>query len=121
MVNNKPILENLKVSLGIYDDESFDTEIVIFANGAILELKQVGCLSKDSNIESTTTISDIIDDKFGGNSNIASYMYQYILLYVKILFDPPTANTANIMSNKMKEMLWRLDSECTRIENQPTT
>ena len=102
------ILSTIKKILGLDASYTpFDTDIIVFINGAFLSLQQVGV-----GPESGFSIH-------GYDETWASYLTNpqnleavktYIYLHVKRLFDPPSSSFVMDAYNKqMDELIWRLN------------
>lgn len=114
------ILEDVKMSLGdmtLLLGEEFDSQILQFVEMSVLPLTQVGCITaEDFDIDKSTEWEDIINqppdnrqDKYISLTSIRSAVKTYVQLQVRILFDPPVSTVVNIMEDKCRELLWRIE------------
>lgn len=106
-VNEENILESIKKMLGLDpDDESFDTEIVIYINSVFSTLYQIGASpSKGFYI---VTLAETWADFLQGVENVA-FVKNYIYLKVRLIFDPPaTSFHLAAIENQIKELDFRL-------------
>lgn len=102
------ILNTVKKLLGIdADDTSFDTDVIVNINSAILGLSQMGIGPNNTFILTSKDQkwSDYIGNSLVNLESIKSYLY----LKTKIIFDPPTNSTVIEAFNKsMQELEWRM-------------
>lgn len=102
------ILESIKKSLGIdVLDISFDEDITMHINSAILGLSQI-CVGLNTNflvIDNTQEWS-----LFEANLNVLSAIKGYIYNKVKLAFDPPsTSFVLDALTKQTLELEWRLN------------
>ena len=100
------ILITIKKLLGIDDSiTSFDDDILVHINTAIMALRQIGIGPKEGFVVSgdhNTWNELVTSDKFEA-------VKTYIYLRVRILFDPPTSGTLmEAFKNSLAEYEWRL-------------
>ncbi len=109
------ILNDIKSMLGpSYDDNSFDTDIIIYINSIFTILRQLGVgpvtgyRIKDSN----NIWSEFVKDE-----EMLDAVKMYIYLKVKLTFDPPlNASLVESFTNQAKELEWRLN---VSVESDP--
>lgn len=109
------ILNDIKSMLGpSYDDNSFDTDIIIYINSIFTILRQLGVgpvtgyRIKDSN----NIWSEFVKDE-----EMLDAVKMYIYLKVKLAFDPPlNASLVETFTNQAKELEWRLN---VSVESDP--
>lgn len=101
------VLNTTKKLLGLDDDDdSFDTDICIGINSAILTLSQLGLDGKEGFmvINDEQEWSDYLDD-----NSLLPMVQQYIYLKTKMSFDPPQSS---IVGENLKaiitELEWRI-------------
>lgn len=112
------VLITIKELLGISDlNTSFDNDVTVYINTALLNLKQLGVIKSNSTITITTDTKwdDLIKD-LKWDENIAKINLEsiktYLYLKSKIIFDPPTNPTVfNSFKETIKELEWRLLSD----------
>ena len=86
----------------------FDADLVIYINAAFSTLNQLGVGPK-------TGFSITIEDDKDWSDYIADEIYvgiiqEYVILYTKLLFDPPqSASVTEMYNQKTKELEWRLN------------
>lgn len=101
------ILNTIKKLLGLNDNYTpFDTDIMVFINGAMMVLQQlgVGPLKGFTVSDYTQTWGDFLPADI-----MLDGVKQYIFLYVKMAFDPPASSVVMEAMTKQKEELeWRL-------------
>lgn len=103
------ILETIRDGVGLDKaDNSFDTEILLHVNSALATLNQNG-IGKEVFIKG---VEELWDDFKDAEQEKSNYMFEqaklYVLLKVKLLFDPPPPSTAGYMKDAIDEILWRL-------------
>lgn len=102
---DEAIIKTVRKAMGLLeDDTSFDTDLLIHSNLALVKLIQNG-VTKYPMI----TVDSTWNDLKGITSNDSfSMIPSYITLQVKVLFDPPPPSSAQYMSEQLEELLWRL-------------
>ena len=102
------ILTSVKKLLGIEaEDTSFDVDIIIHINSALMVLNQLGAgpVAGLSIKDASTTWAEFLPE----NSNSLEAVKSYVFLKVKILFDPPLSSAAmNAMNKLIDEFEWRI-------------
>ncbi len=108
-MTNSSILDSIKKSIGLDKDyTAFDPDVIMHINSVFAVLTQLGIgPSEGFSIEdSETTWDDYIGDDIRFNS-----VKTYILLRVRILFDPPTAShLMSAMNEQIREFEWRIQT-----------
>lgn len=102
------------------EDDSFDDDIILWTNGALAVLNQLGIGPFEGfQIEDASdTWDDFIDEDPRFNT-----VKNYVALYVRLRFDPPkTSFTITMMEDQLNEMAHRLivlteDIEAEEAEN----
>lgn len=109
------ILTSIKKLLGPEEaDISFDVDIIIGINSALMVLNQLGVGPKDGFVITDKTQTW---EEFLGESKILEGVKTYVYLKTKLDFDPPsTAGAMDAMDRRIKEWEYRL---VTMIETQP--
>ena len=98
------VLNTTKKLLGLdADDDSFDSDICIGINSAILILSQLGLEGKEGFIVTNEEQkwSDYLDD-----NNLLPMVQQYIHLKTKMSFDPPQNS---IVCENLKQIITELE------------
>lgn len=95
------ILENVKMSLGILEDNlGFDAELLMFINSAKSSLVQIGVAEMDIDIDETTEYPSF------PNSTIEALSMHLIHIKVRQTFDPVAseviANTISLSANELE-------------------
>lgn len=107
MAMDDSILITTKKLLGLDDNYTpFDQDIIVFINGAMMVLQQlgVGPLKGFTITDATQTWSDFLPSDV-----MLDGVKQYIYLYVRIAFDPPASSVVMEAMEKQKaELEWRL-------------
>lgn len=118
-VKSKPldssILYTIKKMIGpSYDEDSFDTDIIIHINSCFTTLRQLGVGPKDGyRIDG----SDNIWSEFVTDTQMLDSVKTYIYLKVKMVFDPPlNASLIESFNTQIKELEWRLN---VSVESDP--
>lgn len=102
------ILNSIKKLLGIEaEDTSFDTDVIININTALMVLNQLGLGPEGgfSIYDSTAMWSDFLED----NKNLEA-VKSYVFLKVRLAFDPPSSSAViESMQRQINELEWRLN------------
>lgn len=108
MAVEESIFKSIKSLLGPDADyEVFDSDILIFINGAIATLTQLGI--GPSGGFRITGESETWSD-FVGNYDDLDSVKTYIYLKVKLVFDPPASSSVmSAYQETCKELEWRLN------------
>lgn len=111
----------LRNMLGIHESQHyFDVTITHHANSAIMMLDQLGVPLKPG----FTLYSD---DQFWEDLLVDPSQFHavktYIYLYVRLMFDPPTASLLTALKEQLKELEWRLNvqAETLQLKNSVRT
>lgn len=101
------ILLTIKAGLDIEENyDGFDTQIILAINNAIFSLSQLG-VGPDAGFL-ITTHENTWTELYDGDTNIEG-VKSYILLRVKMEFDPPgTSFLIGAMKNQLEQLEWRL-------------
>lgn len=117
MSNPESILDSIKKSLGIDSTvTSFDLDITLLINAAMGNLQQVGV--------GGATGFEIQDNTTLWSQYVVSQLYlnqvkQYILMWVRLAFDPPgTSFVIAAFEKQLEELLWRINIS-VEAENPP--
>jgi hypothetical protein len=104
------ILDTIKKMNGVTADYTvYDTDFIVFINGAMMTLNQLGVGPKEG-----FTISGRSEtwDDFLPSDSFLDGVKQYIFLHVKMLFDPPQSSIAmEAYKQQKEEMGWRLKEQ----------
>lgn len=101
------VLVSIKKMLGIEaDDSSFDTDLIIHINSALMTANQLG-------VGPTDTFSIVTDaetwEDFLGEVTTLEAIKSYIYLKVRLVFDPPSNSfLVEALRKSAEEMEWRL-------------
>lgn len=102
------ILGSIKKLLGIHeDDTTFDMDVMIHINSAILALTENGIGPQNGFAikGSTEKWSDFL-----GSSSLLEASKTFIYLTVKLVFDPPTSSfVIDAYQKQLNEIIWRLN------------
>lgn len=103
------ILNSVKKMLGIAEDYThFDPELIMYINGELMHLNQLGVGSS-----TVFTISDsdtTWEDYLGPDVNQLPIVKPFVAGRVKLIFDPPQTSAAiQALTDQMKEYEWRLN------------
>ena len=117
---NESILTSVKKGVGgiIEMDESFDDDIILHINTILAELVQIGVGPKDGFeiSDKTTTWQDFI-----GDDKRVNMVKSYVVLSVRMLFDPPSSGTAaKSFEQQIDKLGWRLREQSGFENNQET-
>ncbi len=105
------ILENVKMSLGILEDNlGFDTELLMFINSAKSSLVQIGVAEMDIDIDETTEYPTF------PNSTIEALSIHLIHVKVRQTFDPVASEViARTISFSANELEGRIAHEVAEV------
>lgn len=100
------ILDSVKSYVGIpTDNNAFDVDLLMSINAIMVVLNQFGIGPSDPFVveDNTQTWVDLLgEDGIGG-------VRQYVLMRVRMLFDPPTNNQVmEALKNSIDEFEWRI-------------
>lgn len=102
------ILQSVKKDLtGITEEyDAFDDQILMFINGAISALNQVGVGAED---EVFAASKESTWDEYVSNEKLLSIVKQYIVEKVKVLFDPPSSSfVLSSLEKDLDRLEWRI-------------
>ena len=108
---DESILTSVKLALGIGEDyEFFDQQLILYINTAIAALIQTGVGTEGFTIsDSSATWSDLLGEKMAA----LEYSKTYVILRVRLLFDPPQSSGAlEALKESLREFEWRGYIEC---------
>ena len=108
---DESILTSVKLALGIGEDyEFFDQQLILYINTAIAVLIQTGVGTEGFTIsDSSATWSDLLGEKMAA----LEYSKTYVILRVRLLFDPPQSSGAlEALKESLREFEWRGYIEC---------
>ena len=102
------ILKSVKKTLNIDEsDSSFDADVILFINGAMSDLNQLG-VGPESGF--MITGADETWGAFLGSDPRLNNIKTYIYLAVRMLFDPPaTGYLVTAMKEQLQEHAWRIN------------
>ena len=103
---NESILNSIKRMLGLEANyKPFDTEIMAHINAAFMELAQLGVVNEGFAIEDDTATwaACLLDNRK------LEAIRTCIYLKVRLLFDPPSASLAEVMTRTIDRLEWRLN------------
>lgn len=102
------VLDDIKKLLGIdSEDDSFDIDISIMINSAILALSQIGIGPKEG--YTVTSKEDKWSDYLENTTTDVNNVKNYIYLKTRLIFDPPSNSTVIESFNKnLQELEWRM-------------
>jgi hypothetical protein len=108
------ILLSVKKTLGLAEEyTAFDPDIVMYINGALGELQQIG-VGPDSGfviMDDIPTWDDFITPESFGEDTMAliNIIQPYVYLRVRLLFDPPqTGFLVEAMEAQISRLEWRI-------------
>lgn len=102
------VLPSIRKFLNIVEDDTvFDGEIIPHIMSAFGKLSQNG-IGNPQPITPTLTWADVIEPTMISNPEVFAMVPLYVMLSVKILFDPPPPSNVSYYSQYIEENLWRL-------------
>ncbi len=106
---NNSILEDVRVAVGLSKDSpDFDTDLLIYINGAIGNLNQNGVGNSLIVKDATTTWGDLQDPLQTEGNKYFNMVPLFITLSTKLLFDPPPPSSVEYHASYVEQTLWRL-------------
>lgn len=101
------ILDSIKQLLGIdVNDTSFDKELIIHINGALMILNQLGVGPEDGYL--IVDKNNTWDEFVPGQKNLEA-IKSSVYLKVRLIFDPPQNSfLVNALEKQMAEYDWRI-------------
>lgn len=113
------ILKDIRNGAGLdEEDNSFDGELMIYINQALVTLNQNG-IGNPVIVKDETTTWDEFKNVLQTEANkVFELCKLYVLLKTKLIFDPPPPNTARYMQRSIDETLWRLKLEYDLLERR---
>lgn len=102
------ILTSIKKLLGITEeDTSFDTDIIMFINSAIMALQQLGV--GPSTGFCIYSKEDVWEDLLGDSVSLEAAKI-YVFLKVRLVFDPPQNSfLVEAIKNQIEELAFRIN------------
>lgn len=102
------ILSNVSRIVGVADgDDSFKDELLMHIGSGLALVNQLGA-GKSVEIDESTTWEDFKDPSQTNGNPEFGLIKQLIYTQVKMLFDPPTATSLNVMKSIAEELKWRI-------------
>lgn len=107
-LDSSSILNSVKNALGITQmDEGFDQEVKDHINAEFLSLHQLGVGPEEG---FSITGPDEVWDSYTSNKHLQDAVRQYVILRVRLIFDPPASSTvADSMRDRIAELVFRLN------------
>lgn len=108
----KTIFEEVKDALDVHEeDTAFDTELTLLLSSAMSILSQLG-VHETADVRFTR---DLTWDAYEASAHDGDFdmVKTYILLKVRLGFDPPTASTLAYIKEAVKELEWRIKESYT--------
>lgn len=103
------ILSEVREAMGLEkDDTGFDVELKLHISGALHNLSDQGGISVHVDDPEWFNYDwvDMVDNHYK-YQNVVGLVSEYVVLHVRILFDPPPPKTQAFMEEKLKELEWR--------------
>lgn len=95
------ILSDIKKAVNVLpEDDEFDTDILMHLNGAASILSELGV--DLGPIDSDTLWPSNIE------TNKLQLVKDYVYLYTKLLFDPPSGSVLTAYEKRLEEITWRI-------------
>lgn len=108
-MDNESILNSIKKMLGLDTEyHNFDLDLIIHINSVISILVQMGVIEQAIFINDESETWAYI---LGEGSSCLEMVKSYMLLKVRMQFDPPTGGAADACNRMISEYEWRLHSE----------
>lgn len=104
---NESILTSVKATLGLAEDyTAFDPEIILYINGVLTDLKQLGIGPPQpfTVVDKTATWASFVPPSLEHNN-----VQVYTSLRVRLMFDPPESSYAiNSFQQQIDQLAWRI-------------
>ena len=114
------ILDSVKQMLGIEsEDTSFDKELIMHTNGALMVMTQlgVGPVTGFSISDKEQNWAEFLQDRTD-----MDLVFNDVYLRVKLIFDPPQNSfLVNSINNQIKEYDWRIEAWHDPVMSKPET
>lgn len=102
------ILDSTKAAMGIVPEyNAFNNQLIMLINSAFSTLSQVGVGSDDGFFieDNSTTWGE-----YESNNRILRLIVQYVHIFVRLGFDPPSNSFAvQSMKDQLAELTWRIN------------
>jgi len=106
---NNSILTDIRKAVGLSEDNmEFDTDLLILINSVIGKLNQNGVGSLIVVKDDTATWEDLKDPSQITGNEYFKMVPMFVMLSVKLVFDPPPPSAVEYHSRNADETLWRL-------------
>lgn len=108
---DESILNSIKLALGITTDyNAFDSQLILYINTALAVLVQTGVGTEGFTISGASSKwSDFLGEKMSA----LEYSKTYVIMRVRMMFDPPQSSGAlEAMKEMIREYEWRGYVEC---------
>lgn len=108
----KTIFEEVKDALDVHEEDmAFDTELTLLLSSTMSILSQLG-VHESADVRFTR---DLTWDAYEALAHDGDFdmVKTYILLKVRLGFDPPTASTLAYIKEAVKELEWRIKESYT--------
>ena len=108
----KTIFQDIKNSLDVNtEDTAFDDELMLLLSTTFGIVSQLGAHeSKNFKFRKESTWDDYFAVTNNGDKELVK---AYVLLKVRLAFDPPTASTLQFIKEYVKELEWRVKESFT--------
>lgn len=117
---SETILDNVSRIVGVaVGDDSFKDELLMHIGSSLALSNQLGA-GKPIEVTENTTWEDFKDDSQEGNPSFG-LVKQLVYTQVKMLFDPPTATSLNVMKSIAEELKWRIKEAYASDNQVPST
>lgn len=105
---NDSVLQSVKKALGVpVEDDGFDPELIIYINTALSTLTQLGVGPLGG--VSITSGEDLWTSVVEGSQELEAAK-SYVILKVRLLFDPPSSSfVLDAINKQIEELGWRLN------------
>ena len=108
---DESILTSVKLALGITSDyTAFDNQLILYINSALAVLAQTGVGEPGFTISGDSSKwSDFLGEKM----TVLEYSKTYVIMRVRMMFDPPQSSGAiDALKSMIAEYEWRGYVEC---------
>lgn len=103
------VLKDIRKAVGLDgESEDFDTDLLMYINSAIGELRQNGATLSVTITDTETTWEDLRNPLATSNNEYFHMVPSYIAMSVKLVFDPPPPSAVEAYVKQKDGILWRL-------------
>lgn len=107
------IIGDIRAAVGLdKDDTIFDNDLLLYINGAFSSLSQQGLKRPDDKFEEVKTDTEWSHwwGETHAETELPGMVKEFVILHVRIVFDPPPPKTQLYMEGRLRENEWRIQT-----------